>query len=112
MTLVDGPGEGLERLELLAPLDHVDAAAALNDAGFRGERGFVTPGELGADEATFGHVESAGEAVSVAHEGVLRALHLEPANGPEAAWRHVVDRLARFAADSGARFVPDDQLDD
>lgn len=111
MTLADGPGEGLERLELLAPLDHAEAAAVLNAAGFRGERGLITPDDLGAEEAAFGHVEAAGEVVSVAHEGALRALHLEPGDGPEVAWRRAVDGLTRFAETAGARFVPDDQFD-
>jgi hypothetical protein len=111
MTLADGPSEGLESLGLLTPLDHAEAAAALNDAGFRGAAGFIKPDELGADETAFGHVEAAGEVVSVAHKGVLRALHLEPGDGSEVAWRRAVDRLTRFAEVSGARFVPDDQFD-
>ncbi|NHT19690.1 hypothetical protein [Cellulomonas sp. IC4_254] len=108
MTLARGPGEGLERPELLAPLDATLAARALTEAGFVGtDGGPVTVADVTTDANELAHPAEAAVVQVLAHDATLRALHLEAVQGDAATWAGIVGPLKAFAARAGARFLPD-----
>jgi|GEM_PF-4464703 len=108
MTLARGPGEGLERPELLAPLDATLAARALTEAGFVGtDDGPVTVIDVTTDANELAHPAEAAVVQVLAHDATLRALHLGAVQADAATWAGIVGPLQAFAARAGARFLPD-----
>lgn len=111
MTLAAGSADGLDDPSLLTPLDADRAAQTLAQAGFVAESGQpLTAQDLTVDQGEFAHVTEAAQLQSLGYAGTLRALHIEPTMGDAAAWTEVVVALRRFADESGARFLSDDEF--
>lgn len=111
MTLAAGSADGLDDPSLLTPLDADRAAQTLAQAGFVTESGEPpTAQDLTVDQGELAHVTEAAQLMTLGYAGTLRALHIEPAIGDAAAWTEVVVALRRFADESGARFLSDDEF--
>lgn len=112
MTLARGPAAGLEDPGKFAPLPTGRIVAALAGAGFVGEGGEpVTAADL-VDGAELAHRDEVAQVAVLVHDGRVRALHVEPAAGTAAQWDELTARLTGLAADLGAWFRPDADLDE
>lgn len=112
MTLLAGPVEGLDVPAMLAPLDPALVARAAAEAGFLGPSGHpVAPQDLTEDAVELVHRSEAALLHVMSFEGAVRALHVEPARPDQASWAPIVTALGALATSTGARFVPDPELD-
>lgn len=112
MTLLAGPVEGLDVPAMLAPLDRAHVARAAAEAGFLGPSGHpVAPQDLTEDAVELVHRSEAALLHVMSFEGAVRALHVEPARPDQASWAPIVAALGALATSTGARFVPDPELD-
>ena len=113
LVLAAGTLTGLDTKPwLLAPLDEVGAARALNLARFCGEGGAVlSAADLMVDERELGHRDEAALVQLQVHEGRLRALYFEPDVGvTQERWDLVMAELGRFARSQGAMIGTEDDF--
>ncbi|GEL94956.1 hypothetical protein [Cellulomonas composti] len=113
LVLAAGTLTGLDAKPwLLAPLDEVGAARALNLARFCGEGGAVlSAADLLVGGRELGHRDEAASVLVQVHGGRLRALYFEPDVGvTQERWDLVMAELGRFARSQGAMIGKEDDF--
>ncbi|MDC7121195.1 hypothetical protein OMK64_06570 [Cellulomonas fimi] len=115
MTLWRGAPEHLEEPAKLSALPADEIAAALDRAGFLVQAGELDGAPLaGVSEEEvieLGHRHEVAQAGVLVADGAVRAIHVEPLQGPKDEWAALTRELGELARRLDARWLADADMD-